>query len=464
MRMPDIATADVPEDPADGLICDGVLWFGDGSLKGLASFHVWLGLLHCWHDHLSEIQDPLVVLLISSLMKIPTILKSSEIGLSKADSAIHRIVKQNQAAKTQAVSSFAWASILLSLKDTSTASFDELLDRYENHPEVISASDDSTGTGSISMKGRMRFGVKNWVEKTCDLAWAEVEHSTHDIPFGMGCFGEFGNHALCFVGSTVGGLANDPSCELAPLDGEAFFTIDWSLPLTDHGQGILFKKSRCSFDTKTGIVPVSHKSKYRNTDDELFQLRSIAALWSQFKPHALTKLPVADVDAWELALVSSASRDDDFVHILQSKPKNLALSMLQSNREVAHQQLNDKQQELYLMVETSRCEVRTAKFNYFVAALKRDQLLLEQTQHVPIKVKQMEHKKLVKERTRQASNGEKAVLGYLQKFLKVTAISKIELLQQEIMSERSKIATRYNHYAMLCLMFGCRLKPYCLNV
>ena len=116
-----------------------------------------------------------------SPVRIPAVYKSSEADCSKEDSLILRIVRQNQMAKTQSVSSFQWACSLKSLKSSGiNESCDVLMAKYDNHPEVRSTlslhdtgkeddddeGDTGTGCGSIALKGRMKQGVRNFLERT----------------------------------------------------------------------------------------------------------------------------------------------------------------------------------------------------------------------------------------------------------------------------------------------------------
>ena len=69
MRMPD-----VPADfkvPAEGMMLDGILLFGEGSKRGLAAAACWLSLLVAFKtkDIESKFDEPQVVLLLSSLLR-----------------------------------------------------------------------------------------------------------------------------------------------------------------------------------------------------------------------------------------------------------------------------------------------------------------------------------------------------------------------------------------------------------
>ncbi len=113
---------------------------------------------------------------------------------SIGDNMVGMIIRQNKMAKTQAVSSFQWASVLLSLASGESAfDFDNLMNAYNQHPEVVSTGNESAqagGVGCIMLTGRMRYAVKRWLDATSLAAWNEVLSSTHDVPFGLGPFGD----------------------------------------------------------------------------------------------------------------------------------------------------------------------------------------------------------------------------------------------------------------------------------
>ena len=126
-------------------------------------------------------------------MKINTGFSESA-STSVSDTTVGMIVKQNKMAKTQAVSSFQWASVLLSLSGGDAEfDFDKLMTAYNQHPDVVSTSNESAGAGgvgSIALTGRMKCGVRRWLDATCQAAWGVVLSSTHDVPFLLGPFGD----------------------------------------------------------------------------------------------------------------------------------------------------------------------------------------------------------------------------------------------------------------------------------
>jgi hypothetical protein len=435
MRMPQ------PEPLADeregGFLALGSLWFGDGSQKTLAGFIVWLGLLHSWRQHPDLIQHPQVVQLISSLLRMKTTLRGSD-SSNVVDSVISRIVKQNSDAKVQPVTSFMWASILLSLGENNslgTVTYDDMMQRYNDHPEVLAQNTETDDGGiNISLDNKRQVAIRNWVERTSPSTWAVVEASQHDMPFNLGPIGETtASFTFLFMGSSVPNLMPDTSCGLSSLDSEPFFTVDWTLPLGPDEQTILFKRILSDFGRQTACVAVASKKKYRATQADLMQLRNLIALWGQLKPHMTTRLPLPDVLAWDASLSKSSSfRDDDLAFILQSRPITLSLSMLPSQKDVAQHEAHEKDQRICLDVETERISVRNARWGFFKAALKRDQHHLVQVKDVPRAIQALTHLKEVEQRSKQSSVGEQSVLTYAEKFLKVVHLPKMEIMQNEL--------------------------------
>ena len=92
-------------------------------------------------------------------------------------------------------------------------------------------------------------------------------------------------------------------------------------------------------------------------------------------------------------------------------------------------------------VESSRLEVRAAKLNFLRAALLRDQITIAMVKDVPDKVKVLEHKKTVEHRMEQVKQGEKAVAGYMDKYLRVVHVDKPELAHKEMNTYAAMVVT-----------------------
>ena len=138
IRMnPDIDASDeqFKQHQVNLLFCD------DGSQKGLAAFLNLVGLASL-EPKLApeEFQDSKVQALLVSLLQIPSIMKQE--ANSALDSQILRIIKQNQDAQAQPVSSFGWALLLRSMTGLSEeVGFDEALRIYNGHPSVQQMTD-----------------------------------------------------------------------------------------------------------------------------------------------------------------------------------------------------------------------------------------------------------------------------------------------------------------------------------
>ena len=87
----------------------GVLWFDDGSMKGLACYINLVGLVvldQQGNFRPEDLAHPRVQTFIQSLLQIATIFKSDVGTSSLIDSQISMVVKQNQDSQAQAISSF----------------------------------------------------------------------------------------------------------------------------------------------------------------------------------------------------------------------------------------------------------------------------------------------------------------------------------------------------------------------
>lgn len=389
----------------------GTLWFGDGSQKTLAAFAVFIALLVTWRNHKELITDPQVVQLLSSLVVIPTTYKATDSATSSLQSTIGKIVKQNADSKVQPVSSLQWCSILSAMKSDGAGpvSFDSAMEAYNQHPEVRALSDKSleSGVGSIALDKRRKIAVRHWLEKTCPEAFSVVESSTHDIAFGSGAWGEtIASYSFLFQGSMASGLSPNPACSLQPLDHEAFFPIDYKLPMSELGQVLLFKRIQSNFDRETSTVPVQHKKRYRMSEENLKQLRNICCLFAQLAPHLESRLPPEQMQQWLKDFAAGSSRDEDIRFILDALPQNFSLSMLPSSCALAQEQAQQREQAICLKVEKQRLDVLDAQWTFFQSGLKRDQCLLEKINLVPMKMANKLHQKEVKHMQNQAKAGE----------------------------------------------------------
>jgi hypothetical protein len=211
-----------PPGDLEDMSLDGVLLFGDGSQKMLAAITCWMALLMTWRHHGAEcLQEQAVLGMIQSFLEISTIVKAMDARGGQLESVIDRIVQQNVAAKVQPISSFGWSAILRTT--CASASLDDALTCYNEHPEVVARERDSSGAGAISLDNRKRQGVRNWMERTAEGAYAEVLRSTHDLTYQAGPFGEVFAYNNSFFLRSVSGLeALDLNSVDGPLPSEPF--------------------------------------------------------------------------------------------------------------------------------------------------------------------------------------------------------------------------------------------------
>ena len=194
-------------------------------------------------------------------------------------------------------------------------------------------------------------------------AFQVVEASTHDLPFALCAFGEtMASYGFLFLGSVATGLPPGSTCDLSPMENEAFMPINWQLPMTDEAQTILFQRIQATFDRETTMVPAQSKKKYRLSQEKLQALRNLTCLFAQLFPHIKTRLPPPESEKWLQEFSSSSQRDEDMKFILESQPSSFALSMLPSSRAVAQEQAQQREQSIGLSVEKQRLDVIDAQW------------------------------------------------------------------------------------------------------
>lgn len=65
------------------------------------------------------------------------------------------------------------------------------------------ASQDTAGSGNVTIDNRKAVAIKNWMEKTSDAATQLVEFTQHDVAFNAGPFGEaLSQMNFLFLGSS----------------------------------------------------------------------------------------------------------------------------------------------------------------------------------------------------------------------------------------------------------------------
>ena len=90
--------------------------------------------------------------------------------------------------------------------------------------------------------------------------------------------------------------------------------------------------------------------------------------------------------------------------------------------------------------ESSRLAVVTARWTFLMHALTEDQLKISKIKAVPAQLAIKQHKKLVEHRKQQSEVGEKAVLGYTNKYVRVETLKKADQCLEKIVSCGQSIA------------------------
>ncbi|CAJ1438354.1 unnamed protein product [Effrenium voratum] len=431
----------------------GILQFDDGSQKTLGAFMCWLGLIAVSKDFNKEdFQHHSLQLLIKSLLNIATVFKepTSFVG-DPLDSLVARVVKQNSDAKVQPISSFQWAVLLQSLRASSDGdqpiTLDEALKRYNEHPEVVAQGGKLTGflsgSGSMVIDQKKSRAIRHWMEKTGPATWALVEASQHDQPFNLGPFGEaFAGTASMFVGSTVAGFSILDT-ELEPLQDEGYISLDWALPLSEAGQFILFQRVVTDFQKASALVDAASKKKYRKKDEELLQLRNRCALWGQVRDH-VAAVSNESFEQKEKKLAATDFLDDDLEELLNRRPRCFALSMLRSEREGAQELVQRQEEQATIEVESQRLQVRNAKWVFFQKALAQDHLAMKQVDAAPGKLAMLQHKKDVQWRREQGELGRKAVVAYMDRYVRIVKVHQPGLVKPQLVDYVGYIANLHH--------------------
>ncbi|CAK9008227.1 unnamed protein product [Durusdinium trenchii] len=432
-RFPSWPPEDLPERDGTRSL-EGLLLFGDGSQKMLAAATAWISLLLMWrHLPQDSLKTPTMQTMIGSFLQISTMVKAADALSSGLEAMVSRIASQNVASRVQPITTFQFAAILKAFVGPgSCTSFDDCLQAYNGHPTVLSHDRGESGSGSIALDSRKKQGVKNWLERTSAESFDVVQKSCHDVPFLLGPYGEsFSFTAMCFLQSKAHLESNPATGEIdAPLPGEPFVEVDWALPMTPPAQCVFFQKVWKSFTRASTGVPLLNKKRYRMTPEELMVHRNLSVLKTRMTP--------SDAVAMEKDFLNGSH--SDFLHFLESRPPRIAMSMLPSMKSKAQQEDQEKQCLIHHEVEVQRQAVTMAQWKFFETALKKDQSALSKIQLVPLQLKAKLHSKAVSQRAQQADGGLKATQGYAEAYVKVTSVSKIDLLMSEVAKMKTQAA------------------------
>lgn len=199
--------------------------------------------------------------------------------------------------------------------------------------------------------------------------------------------------------------------------------VDWSLPMTAASQHLFFQKVRGKFARATVGIGAAQKKKYRLSPDELTRVRNVSVFFSQVWSFLSARIPEIEATQLRNLFIEGTSEDQDFLHLLDSRPSKFALSMLRSRTEESRKQEAEKQQMIHSEVAQQREAVTQAQWAWFCSALKADQSLLQVVNRVPAQVKAKLHAKVVQRRKEQAESGERATKGYQENVQSMCACS-----------------------------------------
>lgn len=119
------------------------LFFDNGGVKGLSCFICLIGLLDLTNKFSTDsFSHPKVKDLIHSMLHIASIHKQCDMS-NALDSQIQRVIKQNQDAAAQPISSFGWSTLLKKMAGAIAEEgidYDTALQLYNSHPSVVSAA------------------------------------------------------------------------------------------------------------------------------------------------------------------------------------------------------------------------------------------------------------------------------------------------------------------------------------
>ena len=295
---------------------------------------------------------------------------------------------------------------------------------------------DRSGSGALLIDGKKQYAIAHWFQMTGPQAIAEVETSLRDGPFQFGPWGESLSIMHGLFLTSVSDLVCLPNSDMVPVSNEDNIPINWTLPMTEQAQGMLFRRIRLSFEKSTAIIesPADRK-KYRMNEAELVNLRNLICLWCQIRDFCSTGLDkFVDLDQ---ALQGGSFRDHELREVLEQRPPSFSVSMLPSHQREALEKAREQEQGTLMEVEAERVKVRQARWQFFQSGLERDQAQLRQVESAPAKVQLVKHRKTMAWRLGQAQQGEKVVKAYMDKFMRCHVVAKVEHAQQKINEYRT---------------------------
>lgn len=298
---------------------------------------------------------------------------------------------------------------------------------------------DKSGSGSLLLDSKKQYAIKHWMEHTADGARQQVEVSLRDAPFQYGPFGEaLSVMKPLFLGSCAN-LLSLPDSAMVPVNGEDSMPLDWSLVMTPLSQEILFMRIRVHFEKSTAIVEnPADRRKYRLSEEELTQLRSIIVVYCSIREFLQSRM--RNFEEYDRLMKTTSIKDSEMKDLIDARPARFSLSMLASSAKEAVEEARLQEESQCMEAERERVKLRDCRWQYFQAALERDQKVLKHLNEAPGKLAALKHRKEVAWRLSQAELGERVVQSYMEKFLRCDSVDKVELAQSKINEYRGFVA------------------------
>lgn len=306
----------------------------------------------------------------------------------------------------------------------------------------ISVEQDRVGAGSLVIDSKKMFAIKHWVECTCEGARQQVMVALRDSPFSYGPWGETLSMMKVLFLKSVQTLTAIPQTSggMVPLEGESTITLDWTLPMDDYCQGILFQRIRLNFQKATAIVEeVQDRRRYRMTEGDLVTLRNLVCLWGQVRSFLSTRME--NFGALQTAIENGNTSDPELGPVLEQRPHQFAASFLPTAQQAALETVKKQEEVVTLEAQKQRQELRDAKWKYFQAALSRDQAILATINAAPKRLEALRHRKQMAWKVDQSQQGERLVKAYMTRNMRTEFVEKVEHGQLKINEYRQFVVT-----------------------
>ena len=197
--------------------------------------------------------------------------------------------------------------------------------------------------------------------------------------------------------------------ELMPLQDERSCHIDWNLPLREDGMKLLWSRMFSDYRRQTSIVADEKKRNYRPKEDKLYNLRNLAAFWSQVEPFAKANMEREEYESFLHDVMTSPRRDNELLELTTTRPSNFAVSMLASQRSVAKMKVENRMKEASMGLEAERLKLRSANYTFFKRGLEQDWVKLQTVKEAFRLIGNAQHRKRVMWQNAEATKGTRAI-------------------------------------------------------